>query len=112
METQKFLNTQLKIIKVLRKLDSDMGVQTFHAFCAIASEEGIGITELAGRLDMSLAGASRNVQYLSKIRKAGVKGLGLVVSTYDQHERRRKIITLTDKGKDLVEQLMGYGVKP
>ena len=47
----------------------------------------------------------RNVAALSKWHSFGKAGHDLVQAEEDPRERRRKIITLTDKGRELAAQL-------
>jgi len=104
MEQRTYINCQLEVLKELRQINPEIGIQTLSVFFLIAKEEGIGVMEIAEKLDISGASASRNVNLLSKDKKYGVKGFGLVVSDYDIHERRRKVVTLSPAGRALIKR--------
>lgn len=105
MELRAFATQQMKVLKVLREIDPEMGIQTYSILLQIALEEGIGVMELTKRLDMSGASASRNVLLLSKKRTSTRDGYDLVQTDYDPQERRRKMCSLTAKGRKVLKHL-------
>lgn len=93
------------VLEAFRTLDPDLPIQYALSFMTIAQSEGISIGELAERLGIAQSSASRNVAALSKWHSFGKAGLDLVQAQEDPRERRRKIVTLTDKGRAFLEDL-------
>lgn len=108
MEQRSYIAAQLKVLKELRTIDPEMGIQTYMVLLQVALEEGIGVMEIANRLNLSGASASRNVMLLSKRRTASRAGYDLLTQEYDPHERRRKMVSLTAKGRKLLAKLTEY----
>ena len=52
---------------------------------------------------MSKASASRMTDYISRYHRLGKAGLGLITKKHDPKDKRRTILKLTRKGKDLIE---------
>jgi len=75
-------------------LGDGIPVSYAQAFLEIASEPGLSITHLADRLHMPLSTVSRVVLALSDPHK-----YGLIHVAYASDEKRRKVITLTEKGR-------------
>ena len=61
--------------------------------------------ELADALGVAQSTMSRNVAYLDRINRHHQPGLDLVRATEDPAERRRKIVTLTPRGRQLKTRL-------
>lgn len=99
------VTTVVHVLEAFRKLDPDLPIQYALSFMTIAQSEGISIGELAERLGIAQSSASRNVAALSKWHSFGKAGLDLVQAQEDPRERRRKIVTLTDKGRAFLEEL-------
>lgn len=70
------------------------------AYLEVAKDEGLSITTLAERLNLPLSTVSRKVAALSDPKK-----YNLIQVIIDRDEKRRKIISLTDKGKDFLKTL-------
>lgn len=97
--------TVVHVLEAFRTLDPDLPIQYALSFMTIARNEGISIGELAERLGIAQSSASRNVAALSRWHSFGKAGLDLVQAQEDPRERRRKIVTLTDKGRAFLEEL-------
>ncbi|PWC39330.1 MarR family transcriptional regulator [Azospirillum sp. TSO35-2] len=97
--------TVVQVLEAFRKLDPDLPIQYALSFMTIAQSEGISIGELAERLGIAQSSASRNVAALSRWHSFGKAGLDLVQAQEDPRERRRKIVTLTDKGRAFLDAL-------
>ncbi len=97
--------TIVHVLEAFRTLDPDLPIQYALSFMTIAQSEGISIGELAERLGIAQSSASRNVAALSRWHSFGKAGLDLVQAQEDPRERRRKIVTLTDKGRAFLEDL-------
>lgn len=104
--------TVARVLEAFRTLDPDLPIQYALSFLTIAQNEGLSIGELAERLGIAQSSASRNVAALSRWHSFGKAGLDLVQSQEDPRERRRKIVTLTDKGRAFLDNLAGIVTVP
>ena len=96
-----------KALIVLREVDSDMPIAQALSLLVIAKNEGLSLKELAEKVGVGMASASRYVAFFGKPNASGKKGLGLVVAVEDPLERRKKTITLTAKGRNVIAKLGG-----
>ncbi|HYC03390.1 MAG TPA: winged helix DNA-binding protein [Azospirillaceae bacterium] len=101
------LNPLVRVLEEFRTLDPDLPIQYALSFLTIAQNEGMSIRDLSERLGIAQSSASRNVAALSKWHSFGKAGHDLVEAVEDPRERRRKIVTLTPRGRDLAERLGG-----
>lgn len=99
------LDPLVRVLEAFRLLDPDLPIQYALSFLTIAQNEGLSIRDLSERLGIAQSSASRNVAALSKWHSFGKEGHDLVQSEEDPRERRRKIVTLTPKGRSLARQL-------
>lgn len=99
------LDPLVRVLEALRTLDPDLPIQYALSFLTIAQNEGLSIRDLSERLGIAQSSASRNVAALSKWHSFGKAGHDLVQAEEDPRERRRKIITLTERGRELATQL-------
>jgi len=97
--------TVTRVLEAFRTLDPDLPIQYALSFMTIAQNEGISIGELAERLGIAQSSASRNVAALSRWHSFGKAGLDLVMAQEDPRERRRKVVSLTDKGRAFLADL-------
>jgi DNA-binding MarR family transcriptional regulator len=90
---------------VRREIDEEMPIQQLATLLTVAMNPGITIGEVASKLDYTHAAASRHAAVLSKIGAGTKEGRNLIA--YEEHpsDRRQKILTLTAKGKRVVELL-------
>ncbi len=102
---QKELRMLQLVMNALRVVDDAMPVQTFSVFLEVARRDGIGVSEVAGKVGVSQSSASRNVAALSDRHWLKRPGLGLVTLEMNPEDIRRKIVALTPKGIKLVKQL-------
>ena len=56
-------------------------------------------------LKFSSASGSRNSDWLSEFHRLNKAGLGLLIKYRDRTNRRRQVLQLSAKGRDLVNQL-------
>ena len=102
------LNDYLKFIRGISRIEAEMPLQQLHCLLVIAqAEEGLSLTEIAQKVGIGLATASRYVAALGKQNRHREEGLLLVESFEDPMERRKKIIRLTSKGKVALNKLIG-----
>jgi DNA-binding MarR family transcriptional regulator len=71
----------------------------------IAREEGISLTTLAERTNLSLSTISRIVGALSNYRQNG-QPFGLVEIKISETERRRKELAMTPKGRAILNKAL------
>jgi DNA-binding MarR family transcriptional regulator len=104
MSLQEFL----KFVQGVARIESEMPLQQLHCLLVIAqAKEGLSLTEIAQKVGISLATASRYVAALGKQNRHREEGLLLIESFEDPMERRKKIIRLTSKGKAAINKLVG-----
>lgn len=101
------LHEALALLDKLRALDADMPMAQAYSLLLIARDEGLSLKELATRAEVGMASASRYVAAFSQPSAPGRKGMGLVMAKEDPLERRKKIITLTAKGRTTINKILG-----
>lgn len=99
------LDPLVRVLEAFRLLDPDLPIQYALSFLTIAQNEGLSIRDLSEHLGIAQSSASRNVAALSKWHSFGKEGHDLVQAEEDPRERRRKIVTLTPKGRALALRL-------
>lgn len=99
--------TMFEFIKEFRKIDSEMQAQTIQTFLVVAMDvkNSFQMTELSERLGISQASCSRNVSAFLNTNRKRKKGPGFLITKEDPEERRRKIVSLTPKGKSFYKDL-------
>lgn len=93
------LSTALGILSNLREIDPDMPVSEALSLLLIAKYDGLSLKDLASKADVGMASASRYVRAFSV-------DLNLVTAKEDPDERRKKVISLTPKGKTVVRKIL------
>lgn len=103
------LESHIKAIAEVRKIDPEMPLPQVHCLLilAAAGEDGLSLTELSRRANITLATASRYIGNLGKINRFREEGFNLVEAFEDPMERRKKIIRLTGKGRALINRITG-----
>lgn len=95
-------------IRTITQVDPDMNLQQLHCLLVIATEpEGTSLTNIASKVGISMATASRYISALGKIDRHRREGLKLVEAFEDPMERRKKIIRLTNKGRAFINKVYG-----
>ncbi len=92
-------------IRELRNFSAVLNLQAAHILLLVAEDPGITSKEIAKKTGLSQSSCSRNISLLSEINRLGKPGLNLVKSMEDPEERRRKIVHLTEKGKELTDKI-------
>lgn len=95
-----------KILREFRKIDPQMPMQQAALLVELATHPVCTMSELTRRLEISQSSVSRNVAALSKVDRHQKPGLDLVESVEDPAERRRKIVSLTPKGHELMSAVL------
>lgn len=98
------LNTCLSYLKVFRNVNGEFPLHYMIALIEIANNEGMSLTELAKKTNLTLSTVSRIVGALSDYRANG-KPYELVDLRISKTERRRKELHLTTKGRSLLKRL-------
>ncbi|EWG97932.1 MarR family winged helix-turn-helix transcriptional regulator [Halomonas sp. BC04] len=94
-----------RCIAEIRAVQSEIQAQSIHVLLEVAIQPEITMGGLIKKTGLSQASCSRNVTLLSDQDRHGKPGLGLVEAEEDPAERRRKIVRLTPKGKELIALL-------
>jgi DNA-binding MarR family transcriptional regulator len=94
-----------RVIEEFRKLDPELPSQTINTFMYVAMHEGCTMKQLSEALGVAQSTMSRNVSALSKLHRLGKPGLDVVKSEIDPYERRRRIVTLTPRGRKLLAEV-------
>ena len=96
----------LRVLTMFMKLDNSQEVplQAMAVFWYVATYQNCSKKEIETYFDMSKASSSRMTDYISRYHRLGKAGLGLVSKEQDPKDKRRTILKLTRKGKDLVEK--------
>jgi len=98
----------LKLLYGIQKVDPEMPLQQVMCLFVIAQEkEGISLTDLANKVGIGLASASRYVGSLGKINRHREEGFNFIEAYEDPMERRKKIIRVTTKGKIAIRKMLG-----
>jgi DNA-binding MarR family transcriptional regulator len=86
--------------------DGDVQIQTIQTFLKIVLAGGAtaSFDDISKSTGVSIAAVSRNVKKLAKGPRE-TPGYGLVVVELDPYDSRRRIITLSSRGKDLVSTM-------
>lgn len=94
----------LKLLRELQKIDSEFPLQYAICLAEISMDEGLSLTDLSERTEMPLSTVSRIIGALSKFRQRG-EPYGLVDARISMRERRRKELYLTTKGQNVVNAI-------
>lgn len=98
----------IEFLQRVAEIDPEMPLQQLHCLLVIAeANEGLSLTDLAKKVGIGLATASRYVGALGKINRRREEGLKLIEAFEDPMERRKKIIRLTKKGTTTTYKLIG-----
>lgn len=102
------LEKLLKMVSKFRDLDPDLSFPEAHVLLlvALAGDDGISLTDISEKSELGLSTVSRHAAALGKINRKHEQGLQLIQTHEDPMERRRRLATLTGKGKAFMNQLM------
>jgi len=79
--------------------------QVIATFLYVASHDDCNKIDMEKSLKMSSASGSRNTDWLSDEHRLGKPGLGLLVKYRDRTNRRKQVLQLTAKGRQLAKSL-------
>lgn len=94
----------IRFMELLRAVYVDMTLSQAQTFLAVAENKHLTQTTLSDMLGLSSSAVSRNIYVLSTGSRR-VEGLGLINVDLDPHDRRYRVVTLTPKGRSLVQSL-------
>lgn len=103
MSTKKMEKLE-KILAEFTKIDSEFPLQWALVFIEIVKDEGASLKDISERTGISMSVMSRTIGALSNYRRMG-KPYGLVLVKYAKDDKRRKVLTLSAKGKKLSSAL-------
>lgn len=95
----------LSVIEHLRTLDREVPAQVVSVLLYIAIHEPCHKQAIEEDLGFTTGSCSRNIDWLTTKHRLKKPGLGLVEKWLDPSNRRRFIVALTPKGKDLIKTL-------
>lgn len=100
------LDRFIGLCKVIREVDAQLPAQSLHVLFCIARNPGITMQGIAENTGLGLSSVSRNIMALGQWHRAGKPGYNLVEAVDDPVERRRKIVFLTQRGREFVRDLL------
>ena len=92
-------------MKKLQKFDREVPAQVVSTYLYVATHDGCHSQAMMEDLELTAASASRNTDWLTKRHRLGKSGLDLIVKEVDPTNRRRQILRLTPKGKQLIHSI-------
>ena len=96
----------LRVLHMFMQLDNSQEVplQSMAVFWYVATYQNCSKKDIEQYFGMSKASASRLTDYISRYHRLGKAGLGLISKESDPRDKRRTLLKLTRKGKDLIEK--------
>ena len=106
LEHDRALNKLGIVLTTFRSINPTMSVQLAHTLLLVAQNPGASVTDLSKASGFPLATMSRNLLDLGPRNRKREPGLGLVQTTIDEMELRKKQVNLSPKGELLIKQLI------
>lgn len=94
-----------RILDEFRRLNPNMPVAQIQAFLLVALDDGHGMTEIAGKVDVKPSTASRYLLDMGIPRADDDGAYGLIERGIDPQNTRKARYTLTKKGQRLVQAI-------
>ena len=96
----------LRVLHMFMKLDDSQQVplQSMAVFWYVATYQNCSKKDIEDHFRMSKASTSRMTDYISRYHRLGKAGLGLISKEQDPNDKRKTLLKLTRKGKDLIEK--------
>ena len=96
----------LRVLHMFMKLDNtqEVPLQSMAVFWYVATYQNCCKKDIEQYFGMSKASASRLTDYISRYHRLGKAGLGLISKESDPKDKRKTLLKLTRKGKDLIEK--------
>lgn len=96
----------LNTLRVLANLDTEMQIQLVAMLVIVAQRPGVYQRDMDALVGVSQSSVSRNVHALSRYRRDGSPGFGLVEQRADPRDVRSQRLFLTVAGVAFVTQLI------
>jgi DNA-binding MarR family transcriptional regulator len=96
----------LLALKPFRTVNPTMPLSYVIAFLTVAAEEGQGVVEYAGQLEISATVMTRNLLDIGDRNRQREPGLGLITQERDLYDLRKHNARITVKGKALLHTTM------
>lgn len=90
---------------------SDIPLQQLLTFTHVANVTEMPMADLANLTGVAQSSVSRNVARLGPGMTPSEPGYGLLTAYEDPYYRKRKLVSLTPRGKELAKQLETVGAK-
>jgi DNA-binding MarR family transcriptional regulator len=100
------LDPLFRVLDEARRIYPSMTVTQLMVFCLVAADPYIGQADLEVKADISDASASRIVALLAQFGNRGTEPLNLISLDTDPKDRRRRIMTLTNKGERFIQRML------
>ena len=102
-------NESYNLVKSSSYVLSWIILRKFHCikmavFWYVATYQNCSKKDIENHFKMSKASASRMTDYISRYHRLGKPGLGLISKEQDPNDKRKTLLKLTRKGKDLIEK--------
>jgi DNA-binding MarR family transcriptional regulator len=94
-----------KVIDVLRLFDREVPAQVISTFFYIASHEGCFTRHLVEEIGLSSSSVSRCTSWLSDYHRLGKPGMELIVKKKSHLDQRERILHLSPKGEQVINQI-------
>ena len=96
----------LRVLHMFMKLDKtqEVPLQAMAVFWYVATYQNCSKKDIEDHFKMSKASTSRMTDYISRYHRLGKAGLGLISKEQDPNDKRKTLLKLTRKGKDLIEK--------
>ena len=96
----------LRVLHMFMNLDDSQQVplQSMAVFWYVATYQNCSKKDIEDHFKMSKASTSRMTDYISRYHRLGKAGLGLITKEQDPNDKRKTLLKLTRKGKDLIEK--------
>jgi DNA-binding MarR family transcriptional regulator len=92
------------LLDALRQIHPEFPLQYALCFFEISMDEGLSVTTLAKRVNLSLSTVSRIIGALSDNRQSG-KAFGLVEVRFAPQSRRQKELYISSNGKKTLKNI-------
>jgi|TARA_A200000159_G_scaffold16996_1_gene13978 DNA-binding MarR family transcriptional regulator len=83
----------------------EIPAQVISTFLYVASHDDCNKIDMERALKMSSASGSRNTDWLSDQHRLAKPGLGLIIKYRDRTNRRKQVLQMTAKGRQLANSL-------
>lgn len=101
------ITVMIQLLDTMRKSlgQSDIPLQQLLTFCHVADKSEMPMADLALLSGVTQSSVSRNVARLGMGITPKEAGFGLLEAYEDPYYRKRKLVALTPRGKELVKEL-------